>query len=325
MLKINRLVSGGVITNYKCSSKCKHCSYSCSPSWDRDYMDENTADRIFKLLRKQGCNSVHIGGGEPMLEPEKLLQVLDSAASNGVSVEYIETNASWYIDEERTMSILKAIKKHGVNTLLISIDPFHNEYIPFWKTKSLIKACYNAGVGVFPWQMEFWPDLESFDERKTHSLKEYEEEFGKRYVDKLPGRYGINLKGRAFDTFKSQLKLQPLNEILRNSKPCGLLWGVYHFHVDLYENFIPQSCPGFSIKFEEVVKGADPEKYQIIYNIDTKGVAGLYEYAVNRHGYTPKEEYAGKCDLCYDIRNYLVLDLNQDLPDLQPSGHYKYI
>lgn len=42
-------------------------------------------------------------------------------------------------------------------------------------------------------------------------------------------------------------------------------------------------------------------------------------------GIITKKEYAGKCDLCYDIRNYLVLELGLDLPDLKPEGHYKYI
>lgn len=49
------------------------------------------------------------------------------------------------------------------------------------------------------------------------------------------------------------------------------------------------------------------------------------ELAVEKYDYKPKPEYAGKCDLCYDIRSYLVLDQELDLPDLQPTGHYKFI
>lgn len=325
MLKANRLVSGGVITNYKCSSKCKHCSYSCSPSWERDYMDKEVADRIFKTLKSKGCYSVHIGGGEPFLEPDKLINVLESANKNGINVEYIETNGSWFTDKGKVKSILSDLKDHGVDTLLISIDPFHNEYIPFGKAKGLIEACYSSGVKVFPWQMDFWPDLNSFDDKKTHSLKEYENKFGKKYVETLPNRYGINLKGRAFKTFKPLLKTESYDNIISTQRPCGLLSGVYHFHVDLYSNFIPQSCPGFSINFNEVVKGADSKKYEVIYNLETKGVAGLADLAVNKYGYKPKAEYAGKCDLCYDIRNFLVIDLDLDLPDLKPKGHYKFV
>lgn len=62
MLKINNLVSGGIITNYKCSSKCKHCAYSSSPGWPNEYMSYETADEIFSILRRKGCHSVHIGG-----------------------------------------------------------------------------------------------------------------------------------------------------------------------------------------------------------------------------------------------------------------------
>ena len=45
--KISRLVSGGVTTNYyKCSSKCRHCSYSSSPNWPGDYMTPSMADEM---------------------------------------------------------------------------------------------------------------------------------------------------------------------------------------------------------------------------------------------------------------------------------------
>jgi MoaA/NifB/PqqE/SkfB family radical SAM enzyme len=37
---------------------------------------------------------VHIGGGDPLLRPDKLKRVLDIAAEVDVSVEYVETNSS---------------------------------------------------------------------------------------------------------------------------------------------------------------------------------------------------------------------------------------
>jgi MoaA/NifB/PqqE/SkfB family radical SAM enzyme len=100
VLKISYLASGGIITNYKCSSKCKHCSYSSSPKWPDDYMTPSMADEIFAILKSLGCYSVHIGGGEPLLKPEKILDILETARKNNINIEYIETNASWYKDEE---------------------------------------------------------------------------------------------------------------------------------------------------------------------------------------------------------------------------------
>ena len=52
MLKINQLVSGGIITNYNCSSKCRHCVYASSPSWPKDYMTPSDADEILTMLKR---------------------------------------------------------------------------------------------------------------------------------------------------------------------------------------------------------------------------------------------------------------------------------
>ena len=324
MLKIDYLVSGGIITNYKCSSQCKHCCYSSSPKWPDDYMTFAMANEVFTILRSLGCHHVHIGGGEPLLKPDKILDVLDAARENNIEIDYIETNSSWYRDEASANDVLKELKEHGVNTLLISIDPFHNEYISFWKVKALIKACSKAGMNVFPWQMEFWGDIDAMDDKTPHSLDEYKRLFGRDYLLQLLNRYGLNVMGRALKTYKPIMKMQLFEKILRESKPCKLLSGIYHFHVDLYGNFIPQSCPGFSIPLRELVHGADPRKYRIIDRLESAGISGFAELAIKEYGYKPKEEYAGRCDLCYDMRNYLVLELGLDIPDLKPEYHYRY-
>lgn len=325
MLRINYLVSGGVITNYNCSSRCKHCVYACSPGWPDDYMTSSAADEIFSILKALGCNSVHIGGGEPLLKAEKIFPVLEAAIKNNVGIDYIETNASWYRDESSARIILKELKKRDVYRLLISIDPYHNEYIPFYKVKGLIEACSNVNMSVFPWLMEFWDDIDAFDDKKTHSLKEYAELFGESYLWNLPKKYGLNLRGRALKTYRSMLKVESFDKIIKNSIPCNLLSGIHHFHIDLYGNFIPQSCPGLSIKLGELVNGAEPNKYPVFHRLESAGIKGLVEFAAEEYGYKPKSHYAGRCDLCFDIRSYLILEKESDLPDLKPADHYKFI
>jgi len=283
------------------------------------------AEEIFPVLKKLGCYSIHIGGGEPLLKPDKILDVLGVAQRNNIGIEYIETNSSWYKDETSAKAVLRELKNHGVRTLLISIDPYHNEYIPFWKVKALIRTCSEAKMNVFPWLMEFWNEVDAMDDHSSHSLDEYARLFGQDYPVKLLNRYGLNLKGRAFMTYKPMMKRQAFDKILKESKPCKLLSGIYHFHVDLYGNFIPQSCPGLSIPLKELVNGADTDKYRIFNCLESAGIGSFVELAKKEYNYTPKAEYAGKCDLCYDIRNYLVLELGLDLPDLKPEGHYKYI
>lgn len=324
MLKLNRLISGGLITNYYCSSKCRHCVYNSSPHWPRDYMTVELADEIFQTLKKSGCYAVHIGGGEPLLNPEGLLSVLKVAKNHGIHIEYIETNASWFKDMNSAGELLKKLKDNEVDTLLISIDPFHNEYIPFYKVKGLIEACQKFGIDVFPWLMDFWNHLDAMEDTKTHRLEDYERFFGSGYMLQLLKRYPINLKGRALNTYKEYLRSFPVKEILQGSAPCRELSGVHHFHIDLYGNFIPQSCPGLSIRLSDLSKGALPEKYPIIHALYSSGIKGLYDLATSRYGFVAKESYAGKCDLCNDIRRYLIGKLKLDLPDLKPEEHYIY-
>lgn len=325
MLKINHLVSGGIITNYKCSSKCKHCVYASSPSWPNDYMTSSTAEEIFSIIKRLGCNSVHIGGGEPLLQPDKIFPILDVAARNNISIDYIETNGSWFKDEVSAKIVLKELIGHGVHTLLISIDPYHNEYIPFYKVKGLIEACSKVNMGVFPWLIDFWDDIDAFDDTRPHSLEEYAELFGEDYLWNLPNRYGLNPRGRALKTYKSMMRMEEFETLIKKPISCNLLSGIYHFHIDLYGNFIPQSCPGLSIKLSELVNGVAADKYRVFYSLETAGIKGLVELAVEEYGYNPKDKYAGKCDLCYDIRSYLVLEKKLELPDLRPWDHYRFI
>lgn len=75
---------------------------------------------------------MHIGGGEPLLRPEELGAVLQIAAQASVAVEYVETNSSWFKDPDSAIAMLAQLGKQGLQTLLVSISPFHNEYIPYF-------------------------------------------------------------------------------------------------------------------------------------------------------------------------------------------------
>ena len=110
-LKIGRLVSGGIITNYFCTSACRHCLYNCSPRWEKHYISVEAAEENFRTVKSLGCSAVHIGGGEPMLRPEELGVVLDAARRAGVSIDYVETNST---------SIFSAITFQGCAQVWVS-------------------------------------------------------------------------------------------------------------------------------------------------------------------------------------------------------------
>ena len=321
---IDRLDSGGLITNYYCTSKCRHCLYGCSPAWGRQYIDAETTEKNTRKIISLGCRSIHIGGGEPFLNPGGLKTVIEIVCALGVQIEYVETNSSWYRDKDSACELLSSLQQSGLSTLLISISPFHNEHIPFYKVKGVIEACRSVNMKTFPWIMDFYPDIDAFDDRERHSIKKYADRYGSQYLKKLPSRYWIHLGGRALDTFSKVLEMRPYQEILSsNQGGCFELGNVSHFHFDLFESYIPGLCSGLSIHRDNLGHELSPEQYPLLHTLFFRGIKGLFDLVSDEHGFNPSERYLSKCHLCLDLRRHLVLEQGVTSRELSPKAFYK--
>ncbi len=324
-LTINRLASGGVITNYNCVSRCGHCLYNCGPERGKAYLDEGMSERIFRRILELGCRSVHIGGGEPLLNPKQLLKVVTAARKVGVRIDYVETNSAWFRSVDQAESILTGLQKAGVGTLLVSISPFHNAFIPYGRVAGVIDACRRTGITVFPWVNAFVRDLTRLDVHKTHGMAEFEAAYGSDYLARIPDRYWIHLGGRALETFGAVYPKQSIEQVLEQSPlSCARALGdTSHFHIDLNGLYIPGLCAGLAVDME-VLGGALPAgKYLLLERLTMHGIRGLYEWASAAHGFVPRSDgYLNHCDLCTDIRRYLW-QLDGDLfAELAPNGFY---
>ena len=322
--KIKRLQSGGIITNYYCTSACGHCLYYCSPRWKKEYIDRETLVAILKKIASLGCRSVHIGGGEPFLDLTGLKMVVETVRSFKINIDYVETNSSWFKGRESAREILTSLKEKGLASLLISMSPFHNEHIPFHKVKGVIEACREVDISVFPWISEFYPEIDAFDDQTTHSVSEYEEKYGDNYLSGIPGRYWIHFGGRALETFARVYGTRSYQDTLSaNEGGCMELLGVSHFHFDLYGNYIPGLCSGLAIRCDHVGTVLSQKEYPFLTSLFREGIGGFADLAVRQYGFEPSREYLCKCDLCFDIRKYLVLQVEENSKELQPKGFYE--
>jgi len=320
---LKNLVSGGLIVNYQCTSACRHCLYASSPRRDKAYITPETARSNLSRIRSLGCRSVHIGGGEPFIHVDGLKAVLREARSVGVCIDYIETNSSWFGRTDTAVETLGNLRRLGVDTLLVSISPFHNEFIPYRKVRGVIDACRQAGLRVFPWIADFQNDLAGMDEQKPHPLQDYIDRFGPDYMEQAAERYGLNLGGRAAVTYQKFIPRRSCKEV-EQEQPCRMrLSDVYHSHVDLYGNYLPGLCTGLSVAVGDIGQPADPDRYPILHLLYTRGISGLRSWAEEEHGFEPDPGgYITACDLCQQLRGFLVLEREVDSPDLQPREFY---
>jgi hypothetical protein len=323
---IKRLISGGLITNYFCTSRCRHCLYNAGPHWEKQYIDPQTTKANLRTVRSLGCSSVHIGGGEPLLRPAALEKVLDAAAQSGVAIDYVETNSTWFKDPDSAVQTLTRLRHHGLRTLLVSISPFHNEFVPFSRVKGVIEAAQLSGIEIFPWITDFIRDVAEFDPQKPHDPLEYQQRFGRDYPIHVLRRYWVHLGGRALDTYRPYFEKKSQEQILnQNPGSCRAdLSETSHFHIDLFGNYIPGLCAGLAISREDLGKPLDPDMYPLLSALFRSGIRGLVKIAQNEFGYSPgREDYIHKCDICNDIRTFLVRDMLIDTFELRPAEYYQ--
>lgn len=271
-----------------------------------------------------GCNTVHIGGGEPFLDPEKLERVLKAAGQANVRIEYVETNSSWYKTPQQAEKILNKLKNAGLRSLLVSISPFHSEFTPLNKVSGVMQACANSGIAVLPWVQGFYPDLSRFDGSATISMADLEENFGSDYLRTIPQKYWIQPNGRAIKFLSSIYQMKSSVDLANDHTGCCELLQTNHFHIDLYGNFIPGMCAGLSIKHTDLGMPLHHDKYPLFNILSTSGPAGLIEMATSQ-GYVMAHEYLNKCHLCQDIRRFLLREKGMDTCELQPREFYAFI
>lgn len=311
----------GIMTGYACSAECRHCMYCSSPSMPREFMTRDMAASICKSLSKFGVEAMHIGGGEPFLDFDSLCMTIEVMRRHAIEVEYIETNASWCTDERRIRERLGVLKKLGVNCLMVSVDPFHVEFVPLKKPLMLARELKAAGFDSFIWQEKFVKQLLALDAWHAHTHEELKLVLGEHYVEDAAREYRLSVNGRALRIAQLLYEKKSVGELLGSSENCNLLDG-RHCHVDLYGHVVPCGCPGIAIELEDFLVGKLPSgKYPVASRLLTGGVGELYEYA-RGVGFEGNEEgYVTKCDLCYNVRAYLH-DVRPSL-DVGPDCFYE--
>ncbi|MCL2158968.1 MAG: radical SAM protein, partial [Oscillospiraceae bacterium] len=271
---------------------------------------------------------VHIGGGEPFLNFEKLLKVCESARRSRVSIDYIETNGSWHADERSSSEKLQRLLEAGVDCLLVSLDPFHNEFVPYEKIKGLLGCCKKNGMGTFLWHSKFEPIVAQLDEGSAHSLPEYERLFGDGFVESVANAYGLGYNGRALRILEKIAKeKKPGEHFLKENSCKSQIASPHHFHVDYNGDFIPPSCNGFRANvFELCGEGLDGEKYKYFTAVAKGGLGSFYAEA-QKLGFVPCEKgYVSKCAFCFDMKKFIceaaLTGEGSEPPDVGPAGFF---
>ncbi len=319
--------SAGLMLTYYCPSRCACCYNFSGPEASNPQTDMsvelalNCWRSIRKLAGQRG--KVHITGGEPFCNYEKLKKILAAAQREKLAgLEKIETNAFWCTDAVMVRDRLQELKALGLTKLHISTDIYHQEYIPVERVRLAADIARDV-LGPQRVQVRWRDFLDNPVSVTNMSSKQREREFAKE-LRKRPER----LLGRAAVELVNLFNSSDYSDIVESNCKRALL-GARHIHIDGAGNVFSGTCVGIvvgkldyerDLTLEKLWVQTDYRQHPVFSVLYRSGPAGFVSQA-EKLGYQKYAKYRGKCHLCFDVRQFLFQ--KQQYPDyLSPAVCY---
>jgi hypothetical protein len=331
-LKIPPFTSGGLMLSYQCSNSCRHCIYASSPRWN-DWMNEQDLKHYLDQIRKYAPNQlgIHLAGGEPFLNFDLTLQAVELSIEYGVPLQYVETNAYWCEDDDLTAYLFNLLRESGLPAILISVSPFHNEFIPFERTNRAINIAREiyGPYNVLIYTSYFYAQLQDYNPQVKIPFNRYLNTIGhEKAAQAFIEHYGLIPSGRAASRLNFLYQKQPATAFF-NHNCLAEFTNPEHIHIDPYGNYITSFCAGISLgdahRLDEIFEGISFQERPLLEILATSGVEGLLKLAQDQFDFRPSPEgYIAKCHLCQDIRSHIV-QLTDQFYELTPLEFYQYL
>lgn len=334
VINIPAPTSAGVMLSYKCSAACRHCMYACGPDWPADWMSRADLELLLAQLARTirpspwGRQAVglsdglHFTGGEPFLNFDLLLEATRLAEQMDIPSTFVETNCAWCGSDDVTRRRLQDLKQAGLKGIMISVNPFYAEFVPFEKTERCIRIGQEVfGQNVIVYQLEFYRQFKRLGIRSRLAFDDY-----RRLAagDPIQPMVEMFLMGRAAYELAAYFPTYPAHTFFSEACQPAFLRS-WHNHFDNYGNFMPGFCGGISLgSWRELTRlienGIDLEHYPVLGFLVAEDMAGLFGFAVER-GYRERPDgYVSKCHLCLDLRRHLAQA--GEFTELNPTRFY---
>jgi hypothetical protein len=261
---------------------------------------------VRKVGKKYNPKSIMTFGGEPLLYPEIVCAIHKEAKNVGIPVRDVITNGFWSRKEEQTQEIAEKLVESGVNEASISVDCFHQEFIPLEIVKKAAESLLKAGIAHISWN-PCWvisKDHNNPYNRKTKTIL--------KQLKGLPVKEGegnnAEPQGRAVLWLKDFLPPKtkapkgkcgdiPYTEELDSVKAiCIVPDGRIAVCTDFYVG------NAFETDIVDIIENYDPFKIPEAKAIIENGMEGLTKWARTKGVEPDPGGYYNICDMCADIR-----------------------
>jgi hypothetical protein len=111
-----------------CNARCPQCGMRTSASFDRSTLSRDMIKRTIDAAAGQGVQAISFTGGEPLLDMDRLVELIDYADSAGIP--YIRTGTNGFMFRrpdhpdfhDRVSRVVDALSATGLRNFWISLD-----------------------------------------------------------------------------------------------------------------------------------------------------------------------------------------------------------
>ena len=288
--------------------------YACSPQWPADWIDKEHLEKGLEQLagriqpspwgseRISLNHGLHFSGGEPFLNFDLLLRAVEVAEELRIPSTFVETNCFWCTTDEIAREKLRVLQEAGLRGILISVNPFYAEFVPFERTERAVRLSLEIFEdNVFVYQQEYWRQFREMGIRERLPLEEYVARTGHtQFIQHTE----LFLMGRAPEVLRDSFSSFPAGKFFH--VPCvPPFLRDWHNHFDNYGNLLPGYCGGLSLgdwrNLDKVLaEGIDGEVKPVLWHLATDDVAGLFRFGQDWGYQESAAGYVSKCHLCLD-------------------------
>jgi hypothetical protein len=258
-----------------------------------------------------------------------LCNAVELAEGFGIGSTFVETNCFWCVNDKVTEEKLSLLKDKGLKGILISVNPFYLEYVPFEYTERAVRIALEVfRSNVIIYQYEYFQRFLRLGIRGKMPLEEYLKNEGKESLLRnveffISGRAAYGLARRMGDFFPRY----PARRFIREACVPAFLRS-WHNHFDGEGNFIPGFCGGITLgdcrKLLTLVRdGIELSEYAVLPFLVNDDFQGFLDFA-HGNGYRELSEgYLSKCHLCIDLRKHLAQA--GEFKELKPAAFYRHL
>lgn len=135
------------VVTMACTGKCKHCSQGSHIS--NEHIDGEIAEKaVYDICNHYKINSLMTFGGEPLLYPKTVCKIHSAAKGMNIPNRELITNGYFSKDINRIKNVAHMLAESGVNSVLLSVDAFHQETIPIEYVKVFAQAVLDERISI---------------------------------------------------------------------------------------------------------------------------------------------------------------------------------